>query len=307
MPRGPAAGEHRQPRFTGAAAAAGRRPSAAGLLHRDTVRTITAVFRARRRRRPGPRIVLPAMLLATLTGALAIAECPSHLARVVPDHDTRARLLADGLQEPLTTAGPSLAPELVDRSLIVEWMDAIAVTYGAEVLRLIRVSGGTDCRWTDLYNHLRAVSTLEGIEYYSASRGYHRTLYHQSYAIAGAEDRTRLPDPVAGSVPERSTLYLLQEDSTFGSNVYRTDFRFDGTAITMRVRNLTTMWWSILPLVDPGNFRSVVSVTPTDQGLLFYAAAGIHTISIGGVRERSESSLRNRLDALERWLRAHLS
>ena len=268
---------------------------------------MATVISARRRRRPRPRLVLPGMLLATLTGALAFAECPAQLDRVVPDDGIRAQLLVDGLQVPLTTAGPTLTPELVDRPAIMAWLDAIPVTYGAEVLRLIRVSGGTACRWTDLYNHLRAVSTLEGIEYYSASRGYHRTLYHQSYAIASAEDRTRLPDPVAGSVPERSTLYMLQEDSTFGSNVYQTDFRFDGAAITMQVRNLTTMWWSILPLVDPGNFRSVVSVTPTDQGLLFYAAAGIHTISIGGVRERSESSLRNRLDALERWVRAHLS
>ena len=260
----------------------------------------------RRRRRPRLRLVLPGMLLATLTSALAIAECPSELARVVPDADTRTQLLAEGLQVPLTSAGPTLAPDLASRALLVEWLDAIPVTYGAEVLRLIPGSGGASCRWTDLYNHLRAVSTLQGIEYYSGSRGYHRTLYKQSYAIAGPDDRTPLPDPVVSGVPELATLYLVQEDSTFGSNVYQSDYRFDGTTITMQVRNLTTMWWSILPLVNPGDFRSVVSVTPTDQGLLFYAAAGIYTIDIGGVRERSQSSLRNRLDALERWLRARL-
>ena len=261
---------------------------------------------ARRRRTLGPRIVLAGMLLAALTGAPAAAECPFRLDRVVPDADTRTRLLAEGLQVPLTTAGPALAPELAARALIVEWLDAIPVTYGAEVLRLIAGSGGAGCRWTDLYNHLRAVSTLEGIEYYSSSRGYHRTLYHKSYAIAGPDDHTRRPDPVAGSVPEHSAMYLLQEDSTFGSNVYQADYRFDGATITMQVRNLTTMWWSILPLVNPGDFRSVLAVTPTARGLLFYAAAGIHTIAIGGVRERSQASLRNRLDALERWLRARL-
>lgn len=261
---------------------------------------------ARRRRRPRPLTVLPCLILAALTGAPAFADCPAQLARVVPDADTRTQLLAAGLQVPLTTAGPRLAPDLVNRDLVVEWLDAIPVTYGAEVLRLIRHGAGAGCPWTDLYNHLRAVSTLEGIEYYSASRGSHRTLYQQSYAIAGPDDHTRVPDPVVGGVPARSTLYLVQEDSTFGHNVYRSDYRFDGTTITMQVENLTTMWWSILPLVNPGDFRSVVTVTPTDQGLLFYAAAGIHTISIGGVRERSQSSLRNRLDALERWLRARL-
>lgn len=274
---------------------------------------MAAVTTVRRRRRPGPRIVPPALLLAVLAGTLAMAECPAQLALAVPDADTRTQLLAGGLQVPLTAAGPTLTPDLVSRERVVEWLDAIAVTYGAEVLRLIRAGdgragggGSAGCRWTELYNHLRAVSTLQGIEYYSASRGYHRTLYKQSYAVAGPNDHTRVPDPVAGSIPEHSTLYLVQEDSTFGSNVYQNDYRFDGTTITMRVHNLTTMWWSILPLVNPGDFRSVVAVTPTDQGLLFYAAAGIHTISIGGVRERSQRSLRNRLDALERWLRARL-
>ena len=253
-----------------------------------------------------PRFVLPGMLLAALSGTLQAADCPPPLDRVVPDAEVRTQLLAGGLQVPLTSAGPTLVPELASRARVVEWLDAIPVTYGAEVLRLIRGGAGADCRWTDLYNHLRAVSTLEGIEYYSGSRGSYRTLYRQSYAIAGPEDHTRQPDPVVGSVPEFATLHLFQEDSTFGSNVYQGDYRFDGTAITMQVRNLTTMWWSILPLVNPGHFRSVVTVTPTDRGLLFYAAAGIHTISIGGVRERSQASLRNRLDALERWLRARL-
>ena len=249
--------------------------------------------------------MLPGMLLATLTGALAIAECPSQLARLVPDANTRAQLLTEGLEVPLTNAGPELVPNLAGRALIDEWLDAIPVTYGVEVLRLVR-GGGADCRWTDLYNHLRAVSTLQGIEYYSGSRGFYRTLYQRSYAIAGPDDHTPLPDPVAVSVPELATLYMIQEDSTFGSNVYQGDYRFDGTTITMQVRNLTTMWWAILPLVDPGNFRSVLSVTPTDHGLLFYAAAAIHTVSIGGVRERSQASLRNRLDALERWLSARI-
>lgn len=265
---------------------------------------MAAVTTARSRRRPGPRIGLPGMLLLVLTGAAAGADCPSPLALVIPDGDTRSRLLAEGLEVPLTTAGPALVPALADRTLIVEWLEAIPLTYGAEVLRLI--PHGAGCRWTDLYNHLRAVSTLQGIEYYSSSRGYHRTLYHRSYAIAGPDDRTPQADPVATGIPASATLYLVQEDSTFGNNVYQADYRFDGATITMQVRNLTTMWWSILPLVNPGDFRSVLAVTPTDQGLLFYAAAGIHTIAIGGVRERSQTSLRNRLDALERWLRARL-
>ena len=224
----------------------------------------------------------------------------------MPDTEVRRRLLEEGLQLPLTDqAGPALVPALDSRTRVAEWLAAIPVTYGAEVLRLIRTPG-PDCRWTDLYNHLRAVSTLQGIEYYSSSRGHHRTLYRRSHAIAAPDDRRPVPDPVVTSVPDSATLYLVQEDSTFGNNVYRTDYRFDGTSITMQVRNLTTMWWGILPLVNPNDFRSVVTVTPTDHGLLYYAAAGVYSIDIGGVRERVQRSLRTRLDALERWLSGRL-
>ncbi len=245
------------------------------------------------------------MLLAAAAGAYG-TECPAELDTLVPDAEVRAQLLGEGLQLPLSAStGPALVPALDSPTLVSDWLGAIPVTYGAEVLRLIR-DPGTGCRWTDLYNHLRAVSTLQGIEYYSSSRGRHRTLYRQSHAIAGPDDHRRVPDPVVTRVPESATLYLVQEDSTFGNNVYQTDYRFDSTTITMQARNLTTMWWGILPLVNPDDFRSVVTITPTDQGLLYYAAAGIHTIDIGGVRERAQRSLRTRLDALERWLSGRL-
>ena len=107
--------------------------------------------------------------------------------------------------------------------------------------------------------------------------------------------------------PRHSSLYLEQEDSTFGSNVYQADFGFDGVSIVMQVENLTTMWWGILPLVAEGDFRSVVTITPTDRGLLFYASAAIHAADLDFARERAQTSLGNRLDALEGWLRLRLA
>ena len=108
-------------------------------------------------------------------------------------------------------------------------------------------------------------------------------------------------------MPRRSSLFLEQEDSTFGSNVYQADFRFDGVSIVMQIENLTTMWWGILPLVAEGDFRSVVTVTPTDRGLLFYASAAIHAADLDFARERAQTSLGNRLDALEGWMRLRLA
>lgn len=247
------------------------------------------------------------VLLAIAVAASTAGACPAELTQLVPDGVVRARLQQQGIQVPLVAgATPELVPELPDRSAIAASVAAIGVTYGAEVLRLLPDSGAS-CDWTALYNHLRAVSTLQGIEYFSDSRGHYRTLYQRSHAIIGPADRTPQPDPVASSVPRHSSLFLEQEDSTFGSNVYRADFRFDGVSIVMRTENLTTMWWGILPLVAEGDFRSVVTITPTDRGLLFYASAAIHAADLDFARERAQTSLGNRLDALEGWLRRRLA
>ena len=248
-----------------------------------------------------------AVLLAIAAAAGSAGACPADLARLVPDATARARLQDQGIQVPLAPGtAPALVPELPNRNAIAGPIAAIGVTYGTEVLRLLPDSGAS-CDWTTLYNHLRAVSTLQGIEYFSDSRGHYRTLYQRSHAIVGPADRTPQPDPVASSVPPHSSLFLEQEDSTFGSNVYQADFRFDGVSIAMEVKNLTTMWWSILPLVAEGDFRSVVTVTPTDQGLLFYASAAIHAADLEFARERTQTSLGNRLDALEGWMRRRLA
>ena len=246
------------------------------------------------------------MLLALAVAAGAAGACPAEFEQLVPDAATRARLQAEGIQVPLVTGTtPVLVPELPNRGAIAAPIAAVGVTYGAEVLRLLPDSAGS-CDWIALYNHLRAVSTLQGIEYFSSSRGHYRTLYKRSHAIIGPADRTPQPDPVASSVPRHSLLFLEQEDSTFGSNVYQADFRFDRVSLTMEVRNLTTMWWGILPLVAEGDFRSVVTIAPTDQGLLFYAAAAIHAADLDFARERAQTALGHRLDALEGWLRQRL-
>ena len=247
-----------------------------------------------------------AVLLAAGAAASAAGACPAELSQLVPDAAARARLHEEGIRLPLGRgATPVLTPELPNRAAIAAAVAAIDVTYGTEVLRLLR-GRGAFCDWTALYNELRAVSTLQGIEYFSASRGHYRTLYRRSHVIVGPDDRTPQPDPVASSVPRRSALFMEQEDSSFGSNVYQADYRFDGVSIATLTRNLTFMWWSILPLVAEGDFRSVVVVTPTDRGLLFYAAAAIHAADLDFVRERAQASLSNRLDALERWLRGRL-
>ena len=247
------------------------------------------------------------VLSAVATPIAAGVACPVELAQVVPDAALRTRLHNGGVQLPLAPeAVPALVPAVAGgdtiRAAIAPAETTRSGVYGTELLRLIPHSG-PPCDWVGLYDLLRAISTLQGIEYYSNSRGRYRTLFKESHVVAGPHDLTPQPDPVATTVPERHALHLLQVDSTFGKNVYRADYRFDGVSITLQLQNLTTMWWHVFPLVPVGGYRSLVLVTPTDHGLLFYAVAAIPAPDLKLLRKRGQTSLRYRVDALERWLR----
>ncbi len=258
-------------------------------------------------RRYGWRAAAPlaAVVVLAIGAAGAAGACPAALEQLVPDAPLRARLLDGGARLALTPEEPpALVPAVPSRDAVSEAIVPPPLArriYGTELLRLFPQIGHP-CDWVRLYDVMRAVSTMQGIQYYSNSRGRYRTLFKRSHVVAGPDDLAPLPDPVATSVPERSTLHLLQEDSTFGSNLFRAEYRFDGVSVAMRIRNVATMWWHVLPLVRAGNYRSLVLLAPTDRGLLVYAAAAIPAPDLPALRERGQVSLRNRVDAVERWL-----
>lgn len=160
-----------------------------------------------------------------------------------------------------------------------------------------------------LYNILRKVSTMEGIEYYSASRGEMRTFYHESYAIAGPEDNTRIADPTVTSIPRRDTIYVFQRDGSFGENIQRIDFEYNGKEILMSIVNLTTMVYKVVPLVSPENLRTfvVIQPRPDDNTIAFYGNLGVRVPGLFGMRNRARDSFYNRIVALHGWFADQLS
>ncbi|MFP3959295.1 MAG: DUF6675 family protein [Spirochaetaceae bacterium] len=157
-----------------------------------------------------------------------------------------------------------------------------------------------------LYNIFRAVSTMEGIEYYSASRERMRTFYHESYAVEDPESREPLSDPVVTEVPEEERIYVYQRDSSFGRNVYRVDYVRDGDAYLMSMTNLTRMYYGVLPVVAPENLEIHLTVMETEEGYLFYGACGVRVISLFGMQDRARDSFYNRIEALYRWFRSRV-
>lgn len=198
----------------------------------------------------------------------------------------------------------ALLPETAFAAHILRSLDELEPRIGVETLYLLplpsEVTGQPEFSLR-LYNVLRSISTMEGIEYYSASRGRMRVFYVESYAIGGPQDRRRIADPLVGSVPPHDRIYAYQQDSSFGRNTYSLDYRHQAGQLGLTMVNLTRMSYGIVPLVGDGNLEIHLAIIPTTEGLLFYGNCGVRVIGLFGMQDRVQNSFSNRIDAIYRW------
>ena len=154
---------------------------------------------------------------------------------------------------------------------------------------------------TSLFNILCSISTLSGIEYYSASRKRMRTFYDKSYIVDGPDGKFALSDPFFAKIPEVSTLYAIQRDLTFGENLYRYDYEVQAEFIKFTQENLTTLHWGLVPLLGKGKLRTTVMVVDVEGFLLVYAISAAKTALIPGLEGKMKDSFSNRADAIYGW------
>jgi len=161
---------------------------------------------------------------------------------------------------------------------------------------------GRAAELASIYGLLRSLGSLQGIEYWSASRNKWRTFYAESYRIDGLETKRKLADPPApapGAVPAAEGVFAFQRDLSFGSNYYRYDFRSFADAVSLESTNLTRMSYGPVPVMAVGALKTRLLVIQARDAILFYAASGADAPSI--FRGKLEDSFGNRAEALFRW------
>lgn len=159
-----------------------------------------------------------------------------------------------------------------------------------------------------VYNVLRSISTLQGVEYYSASRKKIRPLYVYSSLIAGPDDQSPVRDSrlqLLPSAPE--TLFARQNDTTFGDNRYRITLAGGMDFITQHSTNLTRLSLGLVPVAGPGDVNVRLLVLSVDEGLLFYVASSARAAIVPGVRSTLETSFGNRAEAVYKWFSRELT
>ena len=154
---------------------------------------------------------------------------------------------------------------------------------------------------TGIANQLLALSTLAGIQYYSASRKSMRTFFEYSRVIDSTNKKNPLPDPVYSVLPERLILYARQKDLTFGDNIYRYEYLVNRDVVFFVQENVTSLTVALFPAVGKGKLRTVIAVFDCGDVLLIYVASMAKVASIPGIGERIGNSFSNRAEAVLKW------
>jgi hypothetical protein len=193
------------------------------------------------------------------------------------------------------------------RRLIDEAVDALEPTLFVESLyRYQKPEGAAPEQWTEaeranLYNICLSISSLAGIEYFSASRNRMRVFYETSSIIDGPETKRPLGDPLYEEPPAELSIYARQKDLTFGDNIYRYAYYAASDGLVFVQENLSSLTVGPITVVGKNRLRSVVAALDAGDSLLVYVASMAKAASFPGMAARAGRSFSNRAEAILAW------
>ncbi|MCQ2594380.1 MAG: hypothetical protein MJ196_03870 [Treponemataceae bacterium] len=148
---------------------------------------------------------------------------------------------------------------------------------------------------------VRAISSLEGIEYYSNTRKRMRILYEESYAVDGPASKNRIADPTEGSA-DGAEIYAVQKDSTFGRFVYKYSYQQNETEVLSKVANIDPLSLMGIKIINPDDLLISLLVSDLGDYYLVYTLIETDVISMSMIENKLKLSFAARADALYGWL-----
>ena len=202
-----------------------------------------------------------------------------------------------------------LFPDLDMKKTVSEELRKVDPTIGVELLRLNQYevsSQSVEDFHLKIGNTIRSLSTLSGIEYFSASRNRMRTYLYDAYRIDTPENREPLADPVKRTLPREEHIYAYLEDSSLGDYVASVRYAYHDDYFVMAISNVTTLRRFLIPIAKPGNMRTYILLMPLEDEMLFYGLAFVKSFDPFGTAQNREESFYNRLTALSNWFGTQL-
>jgi hypothetical protein len=159
----------------------------------------------------------------------------------------------------------------------------------------------------EVYNILRQISTLKGIQYYSKSRGRMRILFNETFYIEDTKHPRRLPDPIVGKIPPESSIKIYQEDTTFDKSISEVRYLYDNGVFGLYFTNLTPLEYMFIDLVDPQKMKMSIVILQDQTNYLFYGICEVETFNLFGLARSYEKNFYHRFKALFNWFEMNIS
>ncbi len=155
----------------------------------------------------------------------------------------------------------------------------------------------------ELFNSLRRVSALAGLQYYNPRRQEWLTLFHSSQTIDGPRSQRVIPDQEVTTIPREETLYVLQNTPPFGDIVYQYHYRSDGAgAFLFRSLNQDPLVYRRMRVARPEQTFSYILVIPGEDYVVTYGIGGVRAFTLFGLLDdRIEAAFGGRTDGIFDW------
>lgn len=265
------------------------------------------------------RLVLAFLLFVSASTRLA-GEGPGLTARPLPaaavdaipallDATAKQKLMTTGSYSSFSEGQPKvdLCPDKVAGANIVRTLTASHPTIGVQSLVVAAMPAGLMSRPDRnlvLYNLMHQFRTMEGLQYFSSTHHEVRTLFTTSRVVRATGDRSDLADPRYFSIEPSHDLYLVQDDTTFGKNLYLVTVKGNESgSVELTMSNVERVWWGLVPVLGPDALKLTMVIQTSADGkfLYFYGNVGIRATKIFGMEEQVRTSFYHRVIALYSW------
>ncbi|GMO41243.1 MAG: hypothetical protein Ta2F_17160 [Termitinemataceae bacterium] len=151
-----------------------------------------------------------------------------------------------------------------------------------------------------------SISSLSGLQYYSASRKAMRTLYTESFVIRDLKTMAKTTDPSFDSAKDNEkdfTLYAKQTDLTFGENIYKYEYNIKNNVIFFIQQNVTPLSYGIIPLLKKERLNSVVALIDDKDSIVIYIAIMAKASMPKSMIKSVNASFTTRAEAIIDWFK----
>lgn len=195
---------------------------------------------------------------------------------------------------------PSLVPiSEISQEVVNYWKD----TYDKKpvfVTEMLYEIPSSNVDMKEVSKILRSFSTMEGIEYYSNSRGKYDILYDACYTISDLDSLKKIPDNQEEDA-NGLKLYMFQNDNSFGETPYEVTFWQTDSEVGMNFVNKGPLYVKFVKAVKEENLCLTLYTKKENDKLLVYILAQADFAAVPFVQTKIRDSLTARIEALFNW------